>query len=186
MGSRVQRPTVGSIAITRRGPEGLVDRSRRPHACSHATLEPIENTILVLRAKHPSWARESSRRGWRCYSQTWPAASTFGNISSRTGLTSPQKKRSESVMVHGFQRLFRNWRRQTMRPVHTDAHSGYLIRGQIVSRMDLSQVRAICEAAVREYGVPARIRTDNGTPFADRATGAVEAVTRVDEARDRA
>ena len=69
-------------------------------------------------------------------------------------------------MVHGFQRLFRNWRRQTMRPVHTDAHSGYLIRGQIVSRMDLSQVRAICEAAVREYGVPARIRTDNGTPFA--------------------
>jgi Helix-turn-helix domain len=37
------------------GPEGLVDRSRRPHSCSHATLEPIENTILVLRAKHPSW-----------------------------------------------------------------------------------------------------------------------------------
>ena len=28
------------------GPEGLVDRSR-PHTCSHATLEPIENTILV-------------------------------------------------------------------------------------------------------------------------------------------
>jgi hypothetical protein len=32
--------------------------------------------------------------------------------------------------------------------------------------MDLSQVRAICEAAMREYGVPARIRIDNGTPFA--------------------
>ena len=32
--------------------------------------------------------------------------------------------------------------------------------------MDLSQVRAICEAAMREYGVPARIRTDNGAPFA--------------------
>ena len=34
----------------------------------------------------------------------------------------------------------------------TDAHSRYLIRCQIVSRMDLSQVRAICEAAMREYG----------------------------------
>jgi transposase InsO family protein len=33
----------------------------------------------------------------------------------------------------------------------TDAHSHYLIRFQIVSRMDLSQVRAICEAAMREY-----------------------------------
>src|SRR5271165_3240765 len=48
----------------------------------------------------------------------------------------------------------------------TDAHSRYLIRCQIVSRMDLSQVRAVCEAAMREYGVPARIRTDNGGPFA--------------------
>ena len=37
---------------------------------------------------------------------------------------------------------------------------------EIVSRMDLSQVRAICEAAMREYGTPARIRTDNGAPFA--------------------
>jgi transposase InsO family protein len=47
-----------------------------------------------------------------------------------------------------------------------DAHSRYLIRCQIVSRMDLSQVRAICEAAMRKYGMPARIRTDNGAPFA--------------------
>jgi transposase InsO family protein len=48
----------------------------------------------------------------------------------------------------------------------TDAYSRYLIRCQIVSRINLSQVRAICEAAMREYGMPARIRTDNGTPFA--------------------
>ena len=49
----------------------------------------------------------------------WPAASTFGNILSRAGLTSPQKKEtrttpcsepfsmvtaSESAVVHGFQR----------------------------------------------------------------------------------
>ena len=48
----------------------------------------------------------------------------------------------------------------------TDAYSRYLIRCQIVSRIDLSQVRAICEAAMREYGMPARIRIDNGAPFA--------------------
>jgi DNA-binding transcriptional ArsR family regulator len=30
------------------GPERLVDRSRRPHTCSHATLEPMENAILAL------------------------------------------------------------------------------------------------------------------------------------------
>src|SRR5260370_39191011 len=48
----------------------------------------------------------------------------------------------------------------------TAAHSRYLIRCQTVSRMDLRQVVAVCEAAMREYGMPARIRTDNGAPFA--------------------
>jgi hypothetical protein len=32
--------------------------------------------------------------------------------------------------------------------------------------MDLSQVSAVCEAAMREYGMPSRIRPDNGAPFA--------------------
>ena len=32
--------------------------------------------------------------------------------------------------------------------------------------MDLNQVSAICDSAMREYGMPTRIRTDNGTPFA--------------------
>ncbi|WP_263377420.1 integrase core domain-containing protein [Granulicella paludicola] len=48
----------------------------------------------------------------------------------------------------------------------TDAYSRYLIRCQIVSQMDPSQFRAICEAAMREYGMSARIRTDHGAPFA--------------------
>ena len=48
----------------------------------------------------------------------------------------------------------------------TDAHGRYLIRCQIVSRMHLSQVRAVCKAAMREYGMPSRIKADNGAPFA--------------------
>jgi hypothetical protein len=47
----------------------------------------------------------------------------------------------------------------------TDAYSRYLIRCQAVARMDTAHVLAICEAAMREYGVPERIRTDNGNPF---------------------
>jgi len=59
-GISARRATVGSTA-TRRGPEGLVDRSRRPHGCSHARLEPIENAILALRAKHPSLGRAKAK-----------------------------------------------------------------------------------------------------------------------------
>src|ERR1700679_1435089 len=47
----------------------------------------------------------------------------------------------------------------------TDAYSRYLIRCQAVARMDTAHILAICEAAMREYGVPERIRTDNGNPF---------------------
>jgi hypothetical protein len=32
--------------------------------------------------------------------------------------------------------------------------------------MDLAQVSAVCDAAIREYGVPERIRTGNGAPCA--------------------
>ena len=33
-------------------PEGLLDLSSRPHSCSHATPERIENAILALRSKY--------------------------------------------------------------------------------------------------------------------------------------
>ena len=165
-------------------PEGLVDRSRRPHTCSHATLEPIENAILVLRAKHPSCGARKLKARLEMLQPdvVWPAASTFGNILSRAGLTSPQKKRKRTTpcsepfsLVTGpnqlwcmdFKGYFATGDGKRCDPFTiTDAHSRYLIRCQIVSRMDLSQVRAICEAAMREYGVPAPIRTDNGAPFA--------------------
>jgi transposase len=69
------------------GPEGLVDRSRRPHSCSHATPEPIENAILALRAKHPSWGARKLKARLEMLQPdvVWPAASTFGNILSRAG-----------------------------------------------------------------------------------------------------
>jgi len=37
-----------------------------------------------------------------------------------------------------------------------------------VARMDLAQVSAVCDAAMREFGAPERIRTNNGAPFAER------------------
>lgn len=51
----------------------------------------------------------------------------------------------------------------------SDAHSRYLLRCQAGDKADTAAVRAICEAAFREYGLPQAIRTDNGSPFASRA-----------------
>jgi transposase len=56
------------------GPEGLVDRSRRPHSCSHATVEPIERhphasgqTSVLRRAETQSKVGDATaRRGLAC------------------------------------------------------------------------------------------------------------------------
>ncbi|MGC1363007.1 MAG: recombinase family protein [Silvibacterium sp.] len=59
----VSRPT-GYRWINRykeSGPEGLLNLSSKPHRCSHATPEAIENAILALRGKYPSWGYKGDR-----------------------------------------------------------------------------------------------------------------------------
>ena len=166
------------------GPEGLLDRSSKPHSCSHATPEAHEQAILALRNRYPSRGpgKLKARLEKLEPGVDWPAASTFGNILSRAGLCSPKKKIKRTtpysepfsevtapnqLWCMDFKGYFITGDGTRCDPFTiTDAHSRYLIRCQIVSRMDLSQVRAVCEAAMREYGMPARIRTDNGAPFA--------------------
>jgi transposase len=151
------------------GPEGLVDRNRRPHGCSHATLEPVENAIFALRAKHPSWGARKLKARLEMLQPdvVWPAASTFGNILSRAGLTSPQKKRKRTTpcsepfsQVTGpnqlwcmdFKGYFATGDGKRCDPFTiTDAHSRYLIRCQIVSRY-LQVLR--CVQTYLQYGNP--------------------------------
>jgi transposase len=81
------------------GPEGLLDLSSRPHGCSHGTPESTENAIFALRNKYPSWgARKLKARLEQLEPGVdWPAASTFGNILQRAGLTSPKRKKRRTT-----------------------------------------------------------------------------------------
>ncbi len=113
---------------------------------------------------------------------SWLAASTVGQILSRAGLTNPKRKKRRATpssqpfsMVTApnqlwcmdFKGYFLTGDGYRCDPFTiTDAHSRFLIRCQAVARMDLAQVSAVCDAAMREYGMPERIRTDNGAPFA--------------------
>jgi hypothetical protein len=113
----------------------------------------------------------------------WPAASTVGQILSREGLTNPKRKKTAHhaqfrALLDGycsqsafwcmdFKGYFLTGDGHRCDPFTiTDAHCRFLIRCQAVARMDFAQVNAVCDAAMREYGMPERIRTDNGTPFA--------------------
>ncbi|HEY3627170.1 MAG TPA: IS481 family transposase, partial [Terracidiphilus sp.] len=166
------------------GPEGLLDLTSTPHSCPHSTSAEVENEVLALRKRFPSWgARKLKARLERMNPNvTWPAASTVGQILSRAGLTNPKRKKRRTTpssepfsMVTApnqlwcmdFKGYFLTGDGYRCDPFTiTDAHSRFLIRCQAVARMDFAQVNAVCDAAMREYGMPERIRTDNGAPFA--------------------
>jgi hypothetical protein len=53
----------------------------------------------------------------------------------------------------------------------SDAASRYLLRCQALPTTTTARVQPLFEAAFREYGLPERLRTDNGPPFATTGAG---------------
>ena len=118
-------------------------------------------------------------------------ASTIGTLLKREGLVVARRKRRRTApytepLAHadGSNRLwcadlkagFRTGDGRRIDPLTiTDAHSRYLLKCQAVEA-DTARVRAIFEAAFREYGLPQAIRTDNGAPF---ATSAIAGLSRL-------
>jgi hypothetical protein len=47
----------------------------------------------------------------------------------------------------------------------------YLLRCEGLPSTDERRAREVLESAFREYGLPARIRSDNGSPFASTGVG---------------
>jgi putative transposase len=165
------------------GLAGLQDRSRAPHTHPNEVEEGVERQILGVRAKYPLWgARKIGAHLKRVgCSGTVPADSTIGLILKANGLTVTPSKRQRTArrtapLAHadGPNRVwcadFKGWFRtgDGMRcdPLTlTDGYSRYLLRCQAVKGEDCLHAKPVFEAAFREFGLPERLRTDNGAPF---------------------
>ena len=163
------------------------DRSRAAHHHPQQVAAEIEQRILACRYQHPTWGARKLRRflSDRDQRARWPALSTIGEMLKRSGLTKPSRKRrrtppysepfqqvteANQVWCADFKGWFRTGDGQRVDPLTiSDAASRYLLRCQITEKSDTAHVLAVFETAFREYGLPAAIRTDNGTPFASRA-----------------
>ena len=163
--------------------------NRAPQRHPNQTAAELEQAVLELRQAHMRWGPRKLKRilerdqpGRR-----WPATSTVGEIVKRAGLVVARKKRrrtepyteplahaveSNRVWCADFKGWFRCGDGTRIDPLTiSDACSRYLLRCQAVEKTDTERVRAIFEAAFREYGLPQAIRTDNGAPFASSAVG---------------
>jgi putative transposase len=117
----------------------------------------------------------------------WPAPSSIGTLFDREGLTVKRRLRRRSpptsvpfahcgaandIWCIDFKGWFRTGDGRRCEPLTlSDAHSRYLLRCQALSRCDTAQVWPVMDAALREFGLPLRLRSDNGPPFASRGAG---------------
>jgi transposase InsO family protein len=166
------------------GVAGLKDRSRAPHTQARASSPEQEALLLACRAAHPHWGP----RKLKAYLERrhpgllLPAPSTIGAILGRHGLLLPRKRVRHATASPGplapagapndtwcvdFKGWFLTGDGTRIDPLTmTDAYSRFLLCCQAVAKTDGEHVRAIFEACFRQYGLPRRIRSDNGPPFA--------------------
>jgi transposase InsO family protein len=170
------------------GPSGLLERSHAPHRQPRALSEAMQRVLVAVRAAHPTWGPRKVR-AWlarREPTHPWPAASSIGALLQRQGLTVPRRRRRHAVPSTGvgastganavwavdFKGWFRTGDGQRCDPLTiTDTYSRYLLRCQLAPRTAEPWVRPLFEATFREYGLPARMRSDNGPPFASVGAG---------------
>ena len=165
------------------GLEGLADRSHRPAGCPHQMPAAVEAAVLEMRRTHVGWgprriAHELSRRG----RSPAPSESAVYRCLVRAGLVEPDQRRRR-------RRSWRRWERGCpMELWQMDTVGGFLLADgshakaltgiDDCSRLCVSatlmareRTRPVCEglaAAMRAWGVPEQILTDNGKVFTGR------------------
>jgi transposase InsO family protein len=165
-------------------PESLGDRSRAPHTCPHKTSPDVEAAIIGMRRKHKRWGPKKIIKELRTAEpeRVWPAVSTAGAILKRAGLVKKRKRRRRwqhpghsplkadrpnELMTVDFKGEFRLGDKSVCYPLTIqDRFSRYVMACKGLPSPRLNDVRITMEGLFREVGLPERIRTDNGEPFA--------------------
>lgn len=168
------------------GLEGLREKSRATQGHENQTPAEIEEMVLELREAHSRWGPRKLKRVLEDNEpgRKWPTASMIGALLKREGLVVAQRKRYKTpayteplahadrpnrVWCADCKGWFRTGDGERIDPLTiTDGHSRYLFRCQAVDKMDTARVQAILEAVFREYGLPERMRTDNGPRWQHR------------------
>jgi transposase InsO family protein len=175
------------------GPTGLEDRSHAPHSTPHKTSPRIAERLVQFRRKHRTWGPRKVRfRLMDLEPQVkWPAASTIGDLYTAHNLTVPRKRKRRTppgvpilkceqpndVWTVDFKGWFRTRDGERCDPLTLqDAHSRYLLRCRALPKIDGRQVWRVFDEAFREFGLPLRMRSDNGAPFASTAAGGLSAL----------
>ena len=168
---------------------GLADQSRRPQHSPTQLDGALARLFLEARTQHPTWGPRKllaylERRQRR---QSWPAASTVGALLKREGLVLPRRRRRplghpgrplsamdqpNAVWTADFKGQFRTGDGQYCYPLTIiDGYSRSLLACEALLHPTHAASQPVFADLFRRLGMPERIRTDNGVPFATSALG---------------
>jgi transposase InsO family protein len=176
------------------GPGGL--DARRPIARSlpHATPVDVIDALVELRKERPTWGPKKLRARLEALGVAHvPAASTIGELLKKHGLVRPRRRRvytpktaaviataeqPNDTWCADFKGHFMLGDKSRCHPLTvTDHATRYLLKCEGLTKPDDASVRPHFERAFHEFGLPERIRTDNGPPFATQAPGGLSALS---------
>ena len=181
----VARQTVHRwIARYRGGGLGaLADRSHRPKGCPHQMPAAIEARVLEIRRVHDEWGPIRIRHALaREEVSPLPGRSSIYRALLRAGMIEARRRRRRKADYRRWERPapMELWQLDVMGRVFLadgtelkvvtgiDDHSRFCVLATLVPRATARRVCAAFAEAIRRYGVPEELLTDNGKVFTAR------------------
>ena len=168
------------------GESGYHELSRRPHSCPWQTDAVIVEELAKLRNAHPTWGPrkllDTMQR--RDPARHLPAVSTGALILARNGLVKPRRRYRRAhpgcpksqpqgpndIWAADYKGQFRLKNGNYCFPLTvSDLSSRFLLGVDAHPAISLEKTFTHFTQLFETYGLPNRIRTDNGVPFASNA-----------------
>lgn len=165
------------------GLAALADKSHRPASCAHQIPPQLEAMICEIRRNHPGWGprrilHELGKQGV----DPLPGRTSVYRCLKRHNLVElrRRKKRRDEFRRWERERPMQLWQMDVMSGVllnddtdlklvtGVDDHSRFCVAAGLVTR---ATARAVCEvfsSAMKTYGIPDEVLTDNGKVFTGR------------------
>jgi transposase InsO family protein len=168
--------------FVRWGKEGMVEESRRPRSSPAALGEREVCEIVRLKEAHRRWGPRKIRGLYLRLHGEAASESSFKRVLERAGLTERRRRPAakggrlysgqrgqapNEVWTVDFKGWWYNEARERCEPLTVrDEYTRYILELRAVENARSVTVRRVFERLFERYGLPQRIRSDNGSPFA--------------------